>query len=114
MVNISALFVIKQWILVYNKRNPSDAESSATGFCTLPISLTSSYSCQVYVNYFNHNWYKDIISPAVSQKRHANFIVDTDPDHIDELNDFGYGLNFNPTVSNIGFGYYAFLVCIKR
>ena len=109
----SALFVFKQWILVYDEANPSDANSSATGFCTLPISLTS-YSCQVYVNYFNHNWYKNIFSSAVSRKRHANFIVDTQPSYIDELNGFNYGLDFSPTVSTIGIGFYAFLVCIKR
>lgn len=117
MVNISALFVIKQWTGVYFKVNPTEAESSATGFCRLPISLPDPYYCQVYANYFDNctaDYDRNEISDAVKNKRHANFILDTAPHHIKYLNGFNYGLDFSPTVTGIGFGYYALIVCIKE
>lgn len=114
MQDSQLLLAIKQWTTVYYKSNPFDTDSSATGFCTLPISLTNSYYCQVFVNYFDNSWSNNIdnVSEAVTKKRHANFILDTNPSYIARLNGFKYGLDFSPTVGGIGFGYYALVVCI--
>ena len=57
---------------------------------------------------------KDVLSAAVIQKRHANFILDTQPQSVPLINGFGYGIDFSPTVQTIGLGYYAFIVCIKQ
>lgn len=103
-----------QWTTVKNIGNPSDADTFKTGFCILPISLSNSYFCQVYANYFNHYGVKDQFSPAVTNKRHGNFMLDTPPNTVASNNGFTYGLDFSPTVSSIGLSFYAFLVCIKR
>ena len=103
-----------QWTLVYESVNPSDAvASSTTGFCMLPISLDKSYVCEVFANYYNNWWATSDFSTAVQQKRHANFILDSHPCCIGRNNGFNYELDFSPTVTNVGFGYYAMIVCIK-
>ena len=104
-----------QWTLVYENRNPSDAvASSTTGFCMLPISLDESYVCEVFGNYFNRWWETSRFSTAVQQKRHANFILDTHPGFIGRNNGFNYELDFSPTVTTIGIGFCALIVCIKE
>ena len=99
---------------MFNKASLSDADAFTCGFCMLPISLSESYYCQVYANYYNNYGVKDQYSAAVQNKRHANFMLDTPPHVVAPINGFTYGFDFNPTVTGIGFGYYAFLVCIKR
>ena len=100
--------------MVWYKTNPSDADSRITGFCILPISVPDSYYCQVFANYFNNSTNKDKDSLAILSQRHGNFIVNSSPWHMNEISGFRYGLDFSPTVTNIGFGYYAMIVCIKR
>ena len=103
-----------QWTDVYFKVNPTDSESSATGFRMLPISLDNSYYCHVYANYFNSFGVKNQVSSAVDQKRYAHFMLDTPPNIVADINGFTYGLDFSPTVTVVGIGFYAFLICIKR
>lgn len=78
----------------------------------LPISL-ANYSCQVFVNYNDNGWSgANKFTEAVINKRYANFIVDTNLNHIHEINGFNYGLSFSPTVGTIGINFYALIVCI--
>lgn len=103
--------MFKQWSVLYTNAFPND--SSVTGFCMLPISLTKSYYWQVYGNFANHYYSKDAMSNAANNSRRVNFIVDTYPNNINSLNGFSYRLDFSTNIQNIGLSYYALIVCIK-